>query len=185
MREPDPEEPRLGIGGDIGPDQPLEPWHDGGAASERDPEPVRHKPRTVRRRRIWRPIPPPEPRVGPGLGRLPWPVRAAEVMRFWLLRLERWLSPGGALRECLRLGAWSAALLLPAAAVLAPAVTSLLEGAGEWSALVAKIALDLAGAAGALPSALIAAAALYLGWRLYLRYRRRGRGPGPGYGAYE
>lgn len=122
--------------------------------------------------RGWQPHPVPPPRVDPELPDLSAPCRAAETLRFWLFKLEHFVSPGGALRELVRLTLFvSLALLAPCLLVL-----PLLE-AGSASA--ARCAADLHAAARHLSMAALFALALLallrlLGRALALMLRRRG-----------
>ena len=59
----------------------------------------------------WQPHPLVVPAVDPELPALPAPSRCAEVLRYSVLRAEFWLSPGGSLREWLRLNVWLACVL--------------------------------------------------------------------------
>ena len=64
-------------------------------------------------------------------------------MRFALVRLEYWLSPGGHLRECLRLGLWLWCVLSMVGVFVAPALTSLLTQATTWTGLLAQLVHNL------------------------------------------
>ena len=65
--------------------------------------------------------------------------RAAEVLRFSLAQLEFWLSPGGSLRACLRLGLRIWCVLSIFSVVVAPVVTCLLTQAVTWTDLLAQV----------------------------------------------
>lgn len=163
---------------------PPEPYEE--AAWERSLEPTREpethppakRPESGLALRVWDPKPVPEPRVDPDLPELPWPARSAEVIRYGLARAEHWLSPGGLLREWLRLNLWGALVLSAAAVLVVPAVTAVLKGAVTWSALGADIVANVTSAALKLPPVVLAAACLWLGYRLLRRHwpRRRPEG---------
>lgn len=91
----------------------------------------------------WRPRPLTPPTVAAGLSSLPAPRRCAEVLRFSLLRAEHWLSPGGTLREWLRLQLWLALWLAIPAALVVPVFTAWLSAFTGWSTLLAEIVRHL------------------------------------------
>jgi hypothetical protein len=91
------------------------------------------------RRRIkvrWNPHPVKEPQVDPDLPKLSGLARAAEALRYAVLRTEHWLCPGGKLREWARLnGKLSALLAIPALLVL-PLITFVLWQIATWVGLL-------------------------------------------------
>lgn len=84
------------------------------------------------------------PTIDPHVRRMSRLVRASEILRFTVLRVEHWLSPGGTLRECVRFNVKLALLLGIPAVLLTPIITLLLTSAVEWSAKLAQIARNLA-----------------------------------------
>lgn len=91
----------------------------------------------------WRPAPLQAPRVDPGLARLGFVPRSAEVMRFQVLRLEHALSPGGGLRCWLKLNALLALGLAIPAVLLVPPVTAMLLAFSTWAGYLAAATLSL------------------------------------------
>ena len=89
-------------------------------------------------RRLLEPVALTRPQVERELVVLSPVERAAEVLRFSLARLEFWLSPGGSLRACLRLGLWTWCVLSIVSVLVAPVVTSLLNQAVTWTDLLAQ-----------------------------------------------
>ena len=71
-------------------------------------------------------------------------ARAAEVIRYALASLEYWLSPGGHLRELLRLTAFATAFLAVPGLMLAPIVSLCLAQVAGWPDLIIRILLNLA-----------------------------------------
>jgi hypothetical protein len=125
----------------------------------------------------------PEPTIDPALLRLGWWERSAEVIRFTLLCLEHWLSQRGILREWLRLNLWAAAVLAAASVLVIPPLTSVLEGAAEFTGLFGKIVGNMTEAALKLPPVVLGFATLALLSRvLFRQWRQRRRG---GYGRNE
>src|SRR5437762_14352976 len=74
------------------------------------------------------------PQVDPRLTKLTPLERAAEVLRYSVLRAEYWLSPDGAIRQRLRfaLRLWVYVMI---AALIAPGVTFVVEHATGWTAM--------------------------------------------------
>ena len=91
----------------------------------------------------WRPAPLQAPRVDPGLARLGFVPRSAEVMRFQMLRLEHALSPGGGLRCWLKLNVLLALGLAIPAFLLVPPVTAVLVAFSTWAGYLAAATLSL------------------------------------------
>lgn len=128
--------------------------------------------------RVWHPEPVARPEVDAALIRMPWPERAAEVIRYSTLRLERWLSPNGALREWLRLNLRVGVIALAVALLVVPPVSMLLRGGAEWSALLKSTLLNVSDTVMGMPPIVIALGALLIGGRFFQRRwlgRRRSR----------
>ena len=85
----------------------------------------------------------PRPRVAHDLTTLPALLRAAEVLRFSLARLEHWLSPNGDLREALRrvLVLWC--LLVLVGLLVGPMISLVLGQVVLWSGLLAFVVQQL------------------------------------------
>ena len=92
---------------------------------------------------LWRPVPIKRPGLDRDLPALPTVERSAEVLRFSVARLEYWLSPGGSLRACLRLGLWVWCVAGIFGVLVAPAITCLLTEAVTWSDLLAQFIHNL------------------------------------------
>ena len=88
----------------------------------------------------WHPEPVSPPTVDPEFRKMTSLQRAAESLRYVLLRWEHWVSPGGDVREWLRhttrMGAW---LLIPALCVL-PFIGFVLWQFTGWLAMLMSIA---------------------------------------------
>ena len=93
----------------------------------------------------WSPRGLTKPEVDPALTELHPVVRAAEVLRYSIAKLEYWISPEGHLREATRLTAFATALLAVPGLMLAPIVTLCLVQVSGWLDLIIKILLNLAG----------------------------------------
>src|SRR5438270_12835190 len=74
------------------------------------------------------------PRVDPKLTNLTPLERAAEVLRYSVLRAEYWLSPEDAMRQRVRfaLRLWIYVMM---AALIAPAITAVIEHVTGWTAI--------------------------------------------------
>lgn len=119
----------------------------------------------------WNPRPLEEPRpLAPEFPDLPALERTVEVIRFSAQRAERWLSPGGGLREWVRWNVRLGCLIAMPTLVLVPLLTLLLAQITTWTALLVQIATNLALALGAM----VLAAAL-AGVLLAALGRMRGR----------
>ena len=90
------------------------------------------------------------PTVDPALTELHPVVRSAEVLRYSLAKFEYWISPGGHVREVLRLSSLLAALLGIPALIVMPLVTLLLTQVLCGLNLLVKIVINLACIAAAL-----------------------------------
>ena len=123
--------------------------------------------------RFWNPVPIPRPEIDVELASMSWPERTAEVICFTLLSIEHWLSQGGLLREWIRLNLWLAVILSVAAVLVVPPVTAVLEGASEWTAIVAAIIGNITEACLKLPPIVLALATLFLVVKAGQRWWRR------------
>jgi len=77
------------------------------------------------------------PRVDPQLTSLTPLERAAEVLRYSVLRAEYWLSPDGAMRQRVRFAVrlWIYVMI---AALIAPGITAVIQHVTGWSAMSAE-----------------------------------------------
>ena len=66
-----------------------------------------------------------------------------EVLRFSILRLEYWVSPGGGLRQWARFNVGLALLIGIPALVLAPIITLLLTCFVSWTESLLQITINL------------------------------------------
>ena len=118
-------------------DGPENPWeHPPADSSHRGTVPT-GKPTWVRRTRglvlkTWEPKPLPLPEVDRGLVHFTALERSAEVFRYHFTRAEYWLSPGGWLREWIRLNLRLAFLVAIPALLVAPLVTQALTQLNAW-----------------------------------------------------
>ena len=101
------------------------------------------------------------PTVDPALTELHPVVRSAEVLRYSIAKFEYWISPGGHVREVLRLSSLLAALLGIPALMVMPLVTLLLTQVLIGLDLIVEIVINLAYIVAALVvgSAMLKAAA--------------------------
>ena len=106
-----------------------------------------------------------------------WVERGAEVVGWWLARLEHWLSESGWLRAWLRLCLWLSIVLTAAAILLLPAVTKVLTEIATSSQLVTTIIGHVMTTITALPPVLISLGVVYLGWVVAKRLWTRRRSP--------
>ena len=108
------------------------------------------------------------PKVDPKLTRLTPLERAAEVIRFSLLRAEYWLSPDGAMRQRLRfaLRIW---IYVVIAALIAPGVTAVIQNVTGWTAMSAEIVRNIAQIPLGLGKFLVACFAVVILFRLLFR----------------
>jgi len=91
----------------------------------------------------WQPTPLAEPSVDREFQNMDLLQRTSEAVRYSLLSLEWWLSPGGTLREWLRFNTVIAAVLSMPALLVVPLVTYLLGQFATWTALLGRIAGNL------------------------------------------
>jgi hypothetical protein len=82
--------------------------------------------------RQWEPHPLSPPQVDHGLPQFTSLERSAEVFRYSFLKIEYWLSPGGALREWVRLNVRLALLLSVPTLLIAPLISVLLSQLSAW-----------------------------------------------------
>lgn len=77
------------------------------------------------------------PRIDPELTNLTPLERAAEVLRYSVLRAEYWLSPEGAMRQRVRfaLRLWIYVMI---AALIAPGITAVIQHVTGWTAMSAE-----------------------------------------------
>ena len=130
--------------------------------------------------RVWSPQPLARPAVDPDLPRMEWPARVAEVLVYSGKRFEFWVSPSGFLREWVKLNIWVAVVLSVAAVLVVPAMTAILAGAEQWTALVAKIVGNTMTAVLRLPPIVLSVAAIVVTWHfLKTRWLTRRRNPRP------
>ena len=120
-------------------------------------------------RRFLRAAPLAIPQPPLGLTRLRPLERSTETLRFSVARFEFWLSPGGHLRECLRLGLWLWCVLTMIGVFVAPAVTYLLTQATTWTGLLARIVHNLMLLPLGIGTFLLSLAGLLLVWRVLFR----------------
>ncbi|TLD71663.1 hypothetical protein FEM03_05865 [Phragmitibacter flavus] len=80
----------------------------------------------------WSPQPLPPPRVDVELSKLSLLERAAEVLRYMFTKAEYWVSPGGALREWVKLNLRLGLLIAIPAVLVAPVVTLFLGQLSAW-----------------------------------------------------
>jgi hypothetical protein len=92
----------------------------------------------------WSPRGLPRPAVDPALTELHPVVRAAEVLRYSASKFEYWISPGGHVREALRLSCLVAALLAIPVLLVMPLVTLLLVQVAGWMELIVTILINAA-----------------------------------------
>lgn len=102
-----------------------------------------------------------------------WVERGAEVVGWWLARLEFWLSESGWLRAWLRLNLIVAIVLTSAGLLLLPPVARVLEQIARSSHWLGEIFGELATVITSLPTVAVTLGVLYLGFVLYRRFRRR------------
>ena len=84
------------------------------------------------------------PQVTRDLKALPPLLRTAEVLRFSILRFERWLSPTGRLRGFIRIVLLISCCLAAVGLCLAPFISSFLKQMTAWSAMAAEFVNNIA-----------------------------------------
>ena len=108
------------------------------------------------------------PRVDPKLTNLTPLERAAEVLRYSVLRAEYWLSPDGVMRRRVRLAVriW---VYVAVAALIVPMIESLIQHITGWTAMSAEIVRNIVQIPLGLGKFLLACFALLLLFRLLFR----------------
>jgi hypothetical protein len=108
------------------------------------------------------------PRVDPKLTNLTPLERAAEVLRYSVLRAEYWISPDGAMRRRIRFAVrlWVYVMI---AALIAPTIESLIQHITGWTAMSAEIVRNIAEIPLGLGKFLLACFALLFLFRLLFR----------------
>ena len=90
---------------------------------------------------VHQPLQPPA--IDPHLEELNAVVRSTECLRHFVLSIEFWISPGGQLRQWVRLNVCVAAFLLIPAVVLMPIIGLVLHEVDGCLAMLARIAWKL------------------------------------------
>jgi hypothetical protein len=108
------------------------------------------------------------PRVNPKLTNLTPLERAAEVIRYSVLRAEYWLSPDGAMRQRVRfaLRLWIYVMI---GALIAPSITAVIQEVTGWTAMSAEIVRNIAQIPLGLGKFLLACFAVAVLFRLLFR----------------
>jgi hypothetical protein len=114
----------------------------------------------------WRLMPPQVPRE---LTTLPPLLRAAEVLRFSILRFEHWLSSTGRLRRFLRAVLVICCCLAAISFWMAPFITSILTQLTVWSAMAAELVNNLTSLPFGIGKFLLGFAAIAVALRLVFR----------------
>jgi hypothetical protein len=91
----------------------------------------------------WQPVKLSVPRLDPEVTQLDPIQRTGEVLRYSVLGLEYWLSPGGSLRQWIRLNVCIAVVLTVPALLIVPVVTYVLGAFATWAELLVRIAKHL------------------------------------------
>jgi hypothetical protein len=108
------------------------------------------------------------PRVDPQLTNLTPLERAAEVLRYSVLRAEYWLSPDGAMRQRVRF-AMRLWVYVVIAALIAPGVTAVVQHVTGWTAMSVEIVQNIAEIPLGLCKFLLACFAVVILFRLLFR----------------
>ena len=113
-------------------------------------------------------VPLDRPRISTNLTKLNAIERAAEVLRYSVLRAEYWLSPKGAMRQRIRFAVrlW---LYVMAAALIAPGVTAVIHHITGWTTMSAEAVKNIAEIPLGLGKFLLACFALVILFRLLFR----------------
>lgn len=135
-------------------------------------------------RKLWKQEPVEQPTPDLELTGDSWVERGAEVLGWWLSRLEYWLSRSGWLRAWLRLNLLVSIVLTTAGVLMLPPVTRTLEQLAMSSHWLGSIVGNIVAVLTGLPPAAISIGVLYLGYVLFRRLRRR-RIASRGYGHEE
>jgi hypothetical protein len=91
----------------------------------------------------WQPTPLPEPHIDRHLTQRNAIERSAIVPTFWCMKAEHWISPGGSLREWIRLNAYAALFVAIPTFIIVPIITALLTQFVTWTALLGVIIKNL------------------------------------------
>jgi hypothetical protein len=89
---------------------------------------------------MWQPSPVRPPTVDPAFRDMDGLGRCAEAWRYFILSLEQWLSPNGALREWIRQVVRLSLPLAAPALLVIPLITFILTSFLRWTILMASIA---------------------------------------------
>lgn len=108
------------------------------------------------------------PRVDPKLTNLTPLERAAEVLRYSVLRAEYWLSPDGAMRQRVRF-ALRLSVYVMIAALIAPGITAVIQHVTGWTAMSAEAVKNITEIPLGLGKFLLACFAVVLLFRLLFR----------------
>jgi hypothetical protein len=108
------------------------------------------------------------PRVNRQLTSLTPLERAAEVLRYSVLRAEYWLSPDGVMRQRVRFAVrlWVYVMI---AALIAPGITAVIQRVTGWTAMSAEIVRNITEIPLGLGKFLLACFALMILFRLLFR----------------
>lgn len=124
-------------------------------------------------RKLWKQKPIERPTTDLELTPDSWVERGAEVIGWWLARLEFWLSESGWLRAWLRLNLLVSIVLTIAGVLLLPPVAQVFEQIARSSHWIGAIFSDLVGMLTSLPPVVISVGVLYLAFVLFRRIRRK------------
>lgn len=108
------------------------------------------------------------PRIDPKLSTLPPLERAAEVLRYSVLRAEYWLSPEGAMRQRIRF-ALRVCAYVAIAALIAPGITAVIRQITGWTAMLADVVQNIAEIPLGVGKFLLACFAVVILFRLLFR----------------
>ena len=108
------------------------------------------------------------PRVDPQLTKLTPLERAAEALRYSVLRAEYWLSPDGVMRRRIRLAVrlW---VYVAVAALIVPTIESLIQHITGWTAMSAEAVKNITEIPLGLGKFLLASFAVVILFRLLFR----------------
>ena len=91
----------------------------------------------------WLVLPQPQavqrPRIDPKLEELNAVVRSTECLRHFVLSVEWWISPGGQLRQWMKLNVCLAAFLVIPAVLLMPIISLVLHEVDNWLSMLLSI----------------------------------------------
>jgi hypothetical protein len=108
------------------------------------------------------------PRIDPEFTKLNPLQRAAEALRYSVLRAEYWLSPDGTMRQRIRFAVrlWVYVMI---GALIAPSVTAVVQHVTGWTAMSAEIVQNIAEIPLGLGKFLLACFAVMLLFRLLFK----------------